>query len=110
MVVKKKRPVRARSARREAERAQQKLGTARRQLIALESGGSAERPLEVDSAAVIEGRAESVPCPDCDGALRVKEHAARALNGTLLRAVSLACRSCGAPLTLYFRIVTSAPN
>ncbi|HEX6240344.1 MAG TPA: hypothetical protein VFZ61_05605 [Polyangiales bacterium] len=107
---KKKRAARPRSLRREAERDVQKLADARRRLIALEAGGSPERPLEVESVAVIERRAESVRCPDCGEALRVADHAAREHRGALLRAVTLHCRQCGAPLTLYFRIVTASPN
>lgn len=109
-VAKKKRPVRARNLRRELERSDDKLARARRRLIALEPGGSPERPIDVASASVIEARAEGVACPDCAGALRVQEHGARAHQGELLRPVVLACRSCGAPLTLFFRIVTVAPN
>jgi hypothetical protein len=109
-VSKKKRPARPRSARREAGRNEQKLAEARRRLIALTPGGSPERPLEVESVSVIEARAESVPCPDCTGALRVEEHAAGEHRGVLLREVTLQCRRCGAPLTLFFRIITASPN
>ena len=109
-MTKKKRPVRARSLRRSLERSEDKLAHARRRLIALEPGGSPERPIEVSSAAVIEARAESVVCPDCSGELRIAEHRAEALQDALLRVVQLKCRRCGAPLTLFFHIVTVAPN
>jgi hypothetical protein len=109
-VTKKKRPARTRTLRRNLERSQDKLADARRKLLAISPGGSAEQPLEVASAAVIEGRAESVPCPDCEGALRVEEHAAFEHEGALLRKVELACRRCGGPLTLFFRIVSAQPN
>lgn len=109
-MTKKKRPARTRTLRRNLERSQDKLAEARRKLLAISPGGSPELPLEVASAAVIEGRAESVPCPDCEGPLRVQEHAALEHEGTLLREVELACRRCGGPLTLFFRIVTPQPN
>ena len=109
-MTKKKRPARARSVRRKLERDEDKLAHARRRLIALEPGGTPDRPLEVASASVIEMRAESTPCPDCGGPLRVEEHGAREHAGMLLRPVQLACRSCGAALTLFFRIVSAAPN
>ena len=76
----------------------------RRKLIALERGGSAERPIEVDSASVIEARAESISCPDCTQSLRTVEHQSVEHAGELLRAVELVCRGCGAQLRLYFRI------
>jgi hypothetical protein len=109
-VSKKKRPLRARNLRRALERDQDKLAAARRKLIALEAGGSPARPIEVASAAVIEARAESLPCPDCDGELRCQAHDAREHDGELLRAVTLTCRRCGATLEQYFRIVPARPN
>jgi hypothetical protein len=109
-VTKKKRPTRTRTLRRTHERDHDKLALARRKLLALEAGGSPSRPLEVPSAAVIERRAESVPCPDCEGALRVPAHAALRHDGELLRDVTLTCRSCGATSQLFFRIVVPRLN
>jgi uncharacterized protein YbaR (Trm112 family) len=109
-VTKKKRPKSARSLRRTHERDQDKLALARRKLLALEAGGSPDHPLVVPSAAVIEARAESVACPDCEGALRVSAHEAHAYEGELLREVTLTCRSCGAALRLFFQIMVARPN
>ena len=106
----KKRPPRPRTLRRTRERELDKLASARRRLLALEPGGTPALPLEVPSAAVIELRAQSIPCPDCDGPLRVSEHRASEHSGELLRNVELACRNCGAPLTLFFRIVVPRLN
>jgi predicted RNA-binding Zn-ribbon protein involved in translation (DUF1610 family) len=103
-VSKKKRPERTRTLRRNSERRQDKLSAARRKLVQLEPGGSPERPIEVASAAVVEPRAESFPCPDCGGALRSELHEVRSEGSHLLREVSLRCRVCGDPLTLYFRV------
>jgi hypothetical protein len=102
--VTKKRPPRARTELRKLERGRHKLALAQRKLLLLEPGGSPERPLEVDSAAVIERRAESFTCPDSSQPLRAIEHESLEHAGELLRAVALACRGCGAPLRLYFRI------
>jgi hypothetical protein len=82
----------------------QKLAASRRKLVALEAGGSPERPAEVPSASVVEARAQSWPCPDCGGPLRCREHRAERHHGELLRCAELECRACGAPLTLYFRL------
>jgi uncharacterized protein YbaR (Trm112 family) len=109
-VTKKKRPKSARTLRRTHERDHDKLALARRKLLALEAGGSPGHPIVVPSAAVIEARAESVPCPDCQGALRVSEHEAHTHDGELLREVTLSCRSCGAALRLFFRIMVARPN
>jgi hypothetical protein len=109
-VTKKKRPTRTRTLRRNLERSEDKLAQARRRLLALEPGGVPEHPIALDSAAVIEARAESVLCPDCEGPLRVSEHSAETHEGTLLRRVTLACRRCGAPLVLFFRVVVPLAN
>jgi hypothetical protein len=101
---------RRRTLRRQLERSADKLAEARRKLLALEPGGSPAHPLEVASAAVIERRAESFACPDCRGALRVVRHDAEEHEGRLLRPVELACRDCGAPLTLYFRVAPALLN
>ena len=106
-MTKKKRP---RNLRRALARQQDKLASARRRLIALESGGSPQRPIEVASAAVIEARAARIPCPDCSGELRAEEHEALAHEGELLREVTLLCRRCGAALAQYFRIVPARLN
>lgn len=110
MAAKKKKQARARTARRDAERDRAKLAHARRRLLLLEPGGSPERPLEVTSASVIETRATSTRCPDCEGSLRVDEHLARAQAGALLRQVRLRCRDCGGAVQLFFRITEALPN
>lgn len=109
-MTKKKRPQRTRTLRRNLARSQDKLSGARRKLLALEPGGSPGRPIEVDSAAVVEPRAESFRCPDCEGALRCEDHAASREAARLVRTVALVCRDCGAPLKLYFRVVEPLLN
>jgi hypothetical protein len=104
-VSKAKRVPRARTIARGQLQKARKLAGARRKLIALEPGGSPERPCQVPSASVVEARAQSWACPDCDGPLRSDEHAAESHGGRMLRVVRLGCRSCGAPLELYFQIV-----
>lgn len=108
--MKKKRPIRTRTLRRNLERSADRLAQARRKLVLLEDGGTPERPIAVESAAVVEARAESVPCPDCGSALRTIEHNVIEHEGQLLRAVKLECRSCGAPLEQFFRIAVVRPN
>ena len=76
-------------------------------LAGMVAGGSAEKPLLVTSSAVIEGRVRALPCPQCEGELRVKEHRSA---GPGLRAVDVRCQQCSAPRTLWFRIVTDEPN
>lgn len=100
-----KRPGRA--LRRLAERATRKLVHDKQRLASLERGGAAEHPIEVASSAVIEVRAASLPCPLCEGELRVEEH--RAQSATL-RAIDVRCVRCGVPRTLYFRIAPTGPN
>jgi hypothetical protein len=101
---------RTRSDRREAERAHAKLVEQREKLLALEAGGSARHPREVVSASLVEPEARSVPCPRCEGELRVLEHMAHTVDGTPLREVRLACQHCGARRSLWFKIVGALPN
>lgn len=79
----------------------------RERLAALEPGGSAERPIELTSAAVVETRTRALSCPQCEGGYRIREHRAPSSG---LRAVDVTCRLCGTPRTLWFRIGSRDPN
>ena len=95
---------RARTERREREREQAKLVRERERLARLLPGGSAERPIDISSASVIEVQAKSQPCPLCGGELRIDEHVARSVGAELLRVVRVRCNQCGAPRELFFRL------
>lgn len=86
---------RDRTVRREALRDAEKLADARQRLALLDQGGSAERPIRVQSASQIELRVESMRCPRCDGELKVNEHVARVAAGHSLRMVDARCKRCG---------------
>lgn len=96
---------RARTARRELARAAEKLREQRERLFLLEAGGTPERPLEVESVAVIEVKAASIPCPACGGRLRVQSHEAPTIGGVRLREVRARCTTCGAERSIWFRLV-----
>lgn len=96
-----------RTARRAEERDARKRVRDRERLAALTQGGARERPIEVASAAVIEGRTSAMPCPQCEGEYRIREHASA---GPALRRVEVTCRQCGTPRELWFRIVVDEPN
>jgi hypothetical protein len=96
-----------RTERRARERDARQLVRDREKLAKLVAGGAREYPLEVPTAAVIEGRAEAMPCPQCNGELRVAEHRS---EGGGLRAVDVTCRQCGVSRTLWFRIVVHEVN
>lgn len=84
-----------------------RLELAREQLAALLPGGSQARTIDVTSAAVIEGRAATMACPQCGGLYRILEHT-RPVPG--VRRVDVACRHCSTPRALWFRIVLREPN
>jgi hypothetical protein len=96
-----------RTAKRAQERAARQLVRDREKLAGLVAGGSAERPIEVTSSAVIEGRVRAMPCPQCEGELRMRDHRS---EGAGMRALDVSCQTCGAPRTLWFRIVSDEPN
>ena len=79
----------------------------REQLAALLPGGSPSHAIEVASAAVIEPRAEALPCPQCGGHYRVLEHT-RPVPG--LRKLDVKCRHCSTERSLWFRITVREPN
>jgi len=99
--------VRKRTSRRAQEREARQLVRDREKLAALVPGGSAERPIVVTSAAVIEVRANAQKCPQCDGWYSIDEHAAPSAG---LRRVDVTCRQCHVSRSLWFRIVIDAPN
>jgi hypothetical protein len=106
--VSRKRPERPeRTERRIRERDARQLVRDREKLAKLVAGGASDHPIEVSSAAVIEVRVGSLPCPQCAGEYRVLEHRS---EGPGLRAVDVACRQCGVKRTLWFRIVVDEPN
>lgn len=96
-----------RTERRARERAARQLVRDREKLAALVAGGSADRPIEVSSSAVIETRVRSMPCPQCEGELAIADHRSA---GQGMRALDVRCRICGVPRTLWFRIVSDEPN
>jgi len=95
---------RARTERRERERAVVKLAEARTKLARLEVGGAANHPIEVTSASVIEVHAASLPCAACgEQGVRIDEHLAP-IDKEGLRVVKLMCPRCGYRRDLFFRI------
>lgn len=96
-----------RTERRAREREARQLVRDREKLANLSPGGAKDRPIVVETAAVIEGRVRAMPCVQCEGAHRVGEHRS---EGPGLRAVDAKCERCGAPRTVWFRIVVREPN
>ncbi len=101
---------RKRTERRAAERAAEKLAEQRVKLFFASDGGSQEHPICVESASLVEPRSLAMPCPRCEGALRLVSHDAVAHRGAVLRAARTACARCGAPWTVWFRIERPLPN
>jgi endogenous inhibitor of DNA gyrase (YacG/DUF329 family) len=100
----------ARSLRRAAERATGKLARQRERLLELEPGGTPERPIDVESASVIEPRAESLPCPRCGTPVRVEAHRAPSTPGMRLREVDVLCPRCGHRRCVWFRLAGPTLN
>jgi len=101
---------RARSIRRELERADAKLVREREKLFRLEPGGTPERPVEVASAVLVEPRASSRDCPRCRVKLKATEHSAEVRNNERLRRVEATCPRCGQVRPVWFRIVGDTLN
>jgi hypothetical protein len=101
---------RARTQRRQDERSLAKLARDRERLARLEVGGSAERPIALESASQVEAHARSMPCVRCGGDLRVEEHAVRVVGEQSLRLVQLSCPACGAKREVWFCLAPALPN
>jgi hypothetical protein len=91
---------RARTQRRKAQRQSAKLGDAREKLAAISEGGSPDRPLEVESASIVEGRALALGCARCEGEVRLDDHAA--VHG--LRRVRTRCKACRSAREVWVRV------
>ena len=73
-------------------------------LASLEEGGAPDRPIVVDSPAVVDLRAVAKPCPLCDGSMRLEEHTSEEIDGERLRVAALSCTRCGVRRSRYFRL------
>jgi len=99
-----------RAQRRAEGRRDAKIVRERERLATLEPGGTPERPIEVVTAALVEPKARSTPCPVCSAAVRVAEHTARSVRGVPLRLAHVACPMCGHARVIYFVIREPMPN
>jgi hypothetical protein len=104
----KKKPARPdRTERRSRDRAARGLVHDIERLARLEPGGSQERPIDVVSSSVIEPRARSMRCPQCQGEYTLDDHQAPAPG---LRRVDVTCRICHVRRALWFRLAPVDPN
>ncbi len=95
---------RGKKGRRERERAREKLVRQLEELAELELGGSPDRPMVVDSPAIVDLRAVARPCPLCEGSLKLEDHVADEIDGVRLRVARLSCTRCGVRRSRYFRL------
>jgi hypothetical protein len=100
-MAKKQRP---RANARMRQRALRKLARDREKLAALAPGGAADRPIEVSTPSVIDGRARSTPCPLCEGELELLEVAAVTTSAGRRREARVRCRQCHVGRSIWFAI------
>jgi len=99
---------RPRTERRALARELAKMARDKDKLARLSPGGAPERAIELASASQVETHARSVPCPLCEGPLRVDAHTAETIDGLRVRVAQVTCTRCGVHRSLYFRL--AAPN
>ena len=104
------RPPRPRRKQREQQRALRKLVRRTEGLAGELPGGSADHPIDVASASIVEGKARATPCIQCGGDLELRGDRATSTARGVLREIALVCRLCHAPRTLWFRIKPPATN
>jgi hypothetical protein len=76
----------------------------RERLAELEAGGTPGRPIVVVSASLVEPKARALPCLACGAAVRLEDHAAKTIDGALLRLARTVCPRCEHERTTYFAI------
>jgi hypothetical protein len=101
---------RPRRARREQSRALRKQVRRTETLARQLPGASPANPVDVGSPAVIETRTRATPCLHCEGELELRADRASSTARGVLRELSLVCRRCHAPRTLYFRVTPPSAN
>jgi hypothetical protein len=99
-----KRTRRPRTLERRQRLTSEKLVHAKSALLDLDWGGSAVRPLDVPTPAVIEPKARNIHCPRCDEPFELVGHEAHADEHGRLREAKLECRFCGIRRSFWFRI------
>lgn len=68
-------------------------------------GATAENPLEVTTASLVESVATTLPCVVCGEAVIAEDHSVDTTGAEPLRKVDVHCRRCGHRRPLYVRIV-----
>lgn len=70
-------------------------------------GANPAHPIEVASAAVVEPRATSMPCPRCNSPAHVDAHEVEQHDERRLRVTKMRCGTCGHRRELYFFVRSS---
>ncbi len=73
----------------------------------LGAGHDPANPIVVPSASVIEPAAARIPCPRCNGRVRLVDHRAVQVKGQRLRALDLECTTCGLVVTRHFQLASA---
>jgi ribosomal protein S27AE len=67
-------------------------------------GGSADHPLSIESASLVEVRAVREPCPRCGGESELTDHRALVVRQRRLREARLRCRQCQKERSIWFAL------
>ncbi|HEX3904135.1 MAG TPA: hypothetical protein VH853_14950 [Polyangia bacterium] len=103
------RPPRPRRQQREQQRALRKTVRQIERLAGELPGGSAERPLDVTSASVVETRARATECIQCDAVeMEIRGDRATSTARGVLREVAMVCRRCHAGRTVWVRVAAGS--
>ncbi|HVU52044.1 MAG TPA: hypothetical protein VHL80_15205 [Polyangia bacterium] len=97
-------PPRPRRQRREQERARRKNVLEVERLARQLPGAAPDRPIEVAAPGVAEIQARATSCPQCGGELELRGDRADSTPRGVLRELSVVCRLCHAPRSLWFRV------
>jgi hypothetical protein len=93
-----------RAHRRELERQVKKSEASVDRALAMLPGGSADHPIPIESASLVEVRAVREPCPRCAGDSELVEHRAVVVGERRLREAHLRCRQCRKERSVWFAL------
>ena len=103
------RPPRPRRQQREQQRALRKSVRQLERLAAEMPGGSPERPIDVASASVVETKARTMKCVQCDaGEMELRGDRAMSTARGVLRELAMVCRQCHTARAVWFRVAAGA--
>ena len=86
------------------QKAAQELLDELEELAQRKAGGSPNNPITVSSPVQVDSKSEAIPCPRCEGPMRLIQHTADTIDGERLRVADCRCVTCGVARKFFFQL------